>query len=100
MGLNPTPSTGRGNGRAGFSFPQSFCGGPPMPNETIPEQLQRTHDLIDETISIIEDLREGSLYKPSLWFAYAETHARAAKRGIRKELSVMKRLAANVAAAI
>ena len=59
-------------------------------NETISEQLQRAHDLIEEAISVIEDVREGTHYKPGPWFAHAETHARAAKRDIRKGLKGLR----------
>jgi hypothetical protein len=65
-----------------------------MREETIPELLHRAHDLIDEAISIIEDLREQTHYKPGPWFARAETHARAAKRNFRKGLGVAQHVAA------
>ena len=67
-------------------------------NETIPDQLQRAHDLIEEATSVIEDLREqGSRYKASLWFANAERHARAAKRDIGKGLGVTQDIGAAAA---
>jgi hypothetical protein len=56
-----------------------------MRSETIPEQLQRAHDLIEEAISIIEDLREELLYKPAEWFDRLQRHALAALRDIRSE---------------
>jgi len=55
--------------------------GTPMRDETIPEQLRRVDDLIDEAISIIGDLREEN--KADRRFARAEAHARAAQRDIR-----------------
>jgi len=59
-----------------------------MRNETIPEQLQRAHDLIEEAISIIEDLREELLYEPGPWFDRAQRHAFTVMSDIRKELGL------------
>ena len=69
----------------------------PAREETIPEQLRRAHDLIDEAISIIEYLQEETRYRPALWLARTETHARAATRNIRKELGVAQHLRATAA---
>ena len=57
-----------------------------MRHETIGEQLLRAHDLIDEALSIFEDLREASFSQPSPGFTRAEKRASAAKRDIRREL--------------
>ena len=59
-----------------------------MRNETVPQQLQRAHDLIEEAISIIEDLREELLYRPGTWFDRAQRHAIAALGDLGKELGL------------
>jgi len=59
-----------------------------MRNETVPQQLQRAHDLIEETISIIEDLREELLYRPGTWFDRAQRQAIAALGDLGKELGL------------
>ena len=59
-----------------------------MRNETVPQQLQRAHDLIEEAISIIEDLREELLYRPGTWFDRAQRQAIAALGDLGKELGL------------
>ena len=59
-----------------------------MRNETVPQQLQRAHDLIEEAISIIEDLREELLYRPGTWFDRAQRQAIAALCDLGKELGL------------
>jgi len=66
-----------------------------MRDETIPEQLRRVDDLIDEAISIIGYLREEN--KADRRFARAEAHARAAQRDIRRELGLPEDLVATAA---
>jgi hypothetical protein len=68
-----------------------------MRDETIPEQLRRADDLIDEAISIIGYLREETNYKPHRRLARAEAHARAAQRDIRRELGLAEHLVATAA---
>jgi hypothetical protein len=68
-----------------------------MRDETIPEQLRRVDDLIDEAISIIGYVREETHYKPDGRFARAEAHARAAQREIRRELGLTEHPVATAA---
>ena len=70
-----------------------------MRSETIPSRLQRAHDLIDEAISVIEDLREELLYKPGPWLDHAHWRASAAKRDIRKGLGMAQPVDTTTAAA-
>ena len=66
-----------------------------MRDETIPEQLRRVDDLIDEAISSIGSLREEN--KADRRFARAEAPARAAQRDIRRELGLPEHLVATAA---
>ena len=59
-----------------------------MRNETVPQQLQRAHDLIEEAISIIDDVREELLYRPGTWFDRAQRQAIAALGDLGKELGL------------